>query len=98
MNDRVIDETAVDHIMSNVLTITAPSVAKSPPNGKSDNRFRVSERGSFVRLLPIMPIVFLAYLMIGFAMPVLPLHVHQGLGLGMFLVGLESVRDRVEAA
>src|SRR5437773_11163406 len=39
-------------------------------------------------LLPIMAAVFVAYLVIGVAMPVLPLHVHQGLGLGTFVVGL----------
>ena len=39
-------------------------------------------------LLPIMAAVFIAFLVIGIALPVLPLHVHQGLGLGTFLVGL----------
>src|SRR5882757_6290793 len=39
-------------------------------------------------LLPIMGVVFVAFLVIGLAMPVLPLHVHNGLGLGTFLVGL----------
>jgi MFS family permease len=39
-------------------------------------------------LLPIMGIVFVAFLVIGIAMPVLPLHVHDGLGLGSFAVGL----------
>jgi MFS family permease len=39
-------------------------------------------------LLPIMAAVFVAYLVIGVAMPVLPLHVHRGLGLGTFVVGL----------
>jgi MFS family permease len=39
-------------------------------------------------LLPIMGAVFVAFLVIGMALPVLPLHVHQGLGLGTFLVGL----------
>jgi MFS family permease len=39
-------------------------------------------------LLPLMAAVFVAYLVIGMAMPVLPLHVHQGLGLGTFVVGL----------
>src|SRR5437868_8260521 len=39
-------------------------------------------------LLPIMAAVFIAFLVIGAALPVLPLHVHQGLGLGTFLVGL----------
>jgi MFS family permease len=39
-------------------------------------------------LLRIMGAVFVAFLVIGMGMPVLPLHVHQGLGLGTFLVGL----------
>lgn len=39
-------------------------------------------------LLPIMGVVFIAFIIIGLAMPVLPLHVHQGLGLDTFVVGL----------
>jgi MFS family permease len=39
-------------------------------------------------LLPIMGAVFVAFLVIGMAMPVLPLHVHQGLGLGASVVGI----------
>ena len=39
-------------------------------------------------LLPIMAIVFVEFLVIGVAMPVLPLHVHSGLGFGTFVVGL----------
>jgi len=39
-------------------------------------------------LLPIVAVVFTAYLVVGLAMPVLPIHVHQGLGLGTFIVGL----------
>jgi MFS family permease len=39
-------------------------------------------------MFPIMGVVFIAFLVIGLAMPVLPLHVHQGLGLGTFIVGL----------
>jgi len=35
-----------------------------------------------------MAVVFVAFLVIGLAMPVLPLHVHDGLGLGTFVVGL----------
>ena len=42
---------------------------------------------SIAALLPIMAVVFVAYLVIGLAMPVLPLHVHQGLGLSTFVVG-----------
>src|SRR5436305_2602013 len=39
-------------------------------------------------LLPIMAAVFVAFLVIGVAMPVLPLHVHDGLRLGTFVVGM----------
>src|SRR5882724_1115038 len=39
-------------------------------------------------LLPIMGVVFVAFLVIGVALPVLPLHVHDGLGFGTFVVGL----------
>jgi MFS family permease len=39
-------------------------------------------------ILPIVAAVFVAYLVIGLAMPVLPLHVHQRLGLGSFVVGI----------
>ena len=39
-------------------------------------------------LLPIIAVAFLAYLVIGLALPVLPLHVHEGLGLSTFVVGL----------
>src|SRR5215470_19295611 len=39
-------------------------------------------------LLPIMAAVFVAFLVAGLALPVLPLHVHRTLGLGTFIVGL----------
>jgi MFS family permease len=39
-------------------------------------------------LLPIIAVVFVAFLVIGLALPILPLHVHQTLGLGTFVVGL----------
>src|SRR3954469_3680285 len=44
--------------------------------------------GSVVALLPIMAVVAIAFLIIGFALPVLPLHVHHGLGLSTFIVGV----------
>src|SRR4051794_13762210 len=44
--------------------------------------------GILAVLLPLMAIVLSAFLVIGLALPVLPLHVHQGLGLGTFAVGL----------
>src|SRR2546425_13336370 len=45
-------------------------------------------QGPVADLLPIMGVVFIAFLVIGLALPVLPLHVHQGLGLSTFVVGL----------
>ncbi|MGV7217413.1 arabinose transporter [Bradyrhizobium sp. UFLA05-112] len=39
-------------------------------------------------LLPIMGVVFVAFLIIGIAMPVLPLHVHDALEQSTFVVGL----------
>jgi MFS family permease len=45
-------------------------------------------RSVVTALLPIMAAVFVAFLVTGIAMPVLPLHVHDGLGLGAFVVGL----------
>jgi hypothetical protein len=43
---------------------------------------------SVATLLPTAAVVLVAYLVIGFAMPVLPLHVRQGLGPGTFVVSL----------
>jgi MFS family permease len=39
-------------------------------------------------LLPIVSVVLVVFLVIGVALPVLPLHVHQGLRFGTFAVGL----------
>ncbi|HJQ33021.1 MAG TPA: arabinose transporter [Pyrinomonadaceae bacterium] len=47
-----------------------------------------ASRSVVAALLPIMAAVFVAFLVTGLAMPVLPLHVHEGLGLGTFVVGL----------
>jgi len=43
---------------------------------------------SVAALVPIMAVVLIAFLIIGLALPVLPLHVHQDLGFGAFIVGL----------
>jgi MFS family permease len=48
----------------------------------------LSKRNSIVGLLPIMAVVAIAFLIIGFILPVLPLHVHLGLGLSTFVVGI----------
>lgn len=39
-------------------------------------------------LLPLLAVVLVAFLVIGIALPVLPLHVHDRLGYGPFMVGL----------
>src|SRR3954464_11131802 len=56
----------------------AASIAELPVTG----------RPVLATLLPIMAVVLVRLLVIGLALPVLPLHVHQGLGLGTFAVGL----------
>src|SRR5262245_691351 len=65
---------------------------RSPPIDKEQSHgggpSRVGHREGPAALLPIMAVVSLAFLVIGLALPVLPLHVHQGLGLGTFVVGL----------
>jgi MFS family permease len=48
----------------------------------------VPKNTSIAALIPIMAIVLIAFLIIGLALPVLPLHVHQELGFGAFMVGL----------
>lgn len=40
-----------------------------------------------VRLVPLLVIVLVAFVVIGMALPVLPLHVHNGLGFGVVMVG-----------
>jgi hypothetical protein len=57
---------------------------------QSGTEFRNSRNQprSSATLLPIMAAVFIVFIVIGLAIPVLPLHVHQGLGVGTFLVGL----------
>jgi len=42
------------------------------------------------KLLPVMAVVFLLFLLTGLALPVLPMYVHQHLGLSTFVVGLVS--------
>lgn len=49
---------------------------------------RAVPRSVISALLPIMGVVFSGFLVIGLALPVLPLHVHDGLGLGPVVVGL----------
>ncbi|MFO1088078.1 MAG: arabinose transporter [Hyphomicrobiales bacterium] len=39
-------------------------------------------------LLPVMAVVLVVFFVIGLALPALPLHVNEGLGLGFFAIGL----------
>src|SRR4051794_40158678 len=66
--------------MSN--TLVDPVLAKmAPKNGAA--------QPSVARAVaPLMAIVLVAFAVIGLALPVLPLHVHQRLGFGTFMVGL----------
>src|SRR5690242_15990317 len=43
-----------------------------------------------VALLPLIAVVLVLFLITGLAIPALPLHVHERLGLGTFVVGLVS--------
>lgn len=47
-----------------------------------------SAPGSFRPILPLMAVMFVAFLVVALTRPVLPLHIHDGLGLGAFVVGL----------
>ena len=48
-------------------------------------------------LFPIMGAIFVAFLVTGIAMPVLPLHVHEGLGLSTVVVGLVAACQFIAA-
>src|SRR4051794_15085320 len=64
-------------------TLIAESLDTSANPPQSGSAFSVAGT-----LLPVITGVFVAYLVIGLAMPVIPLHVHVTLGLGTFVVGL----------
>src|SRR5215510_11366785 len=64
------------------------STKKLPPSLSSPIIGSASSAGPIASLLPVMTAVLIAFLVIGIALPVLPLHVHQGLGLSTFIVGL----------
>src|SRR5437868_3784580 len=78
---RLVAQRAARHI-SAMATHTLSDVRSRP------SPLTIAERGSIVGLLPIMAVVAIAFLIIGFALPVLPLHVHHGLGLSTFIVGV----------
>ena len=58
-------------------------------NVRASHRAAVAKEAPIaMTLLPVIAIMFVAFLVIGLAMPVLPLYVHHGLGFGMVVVGL----------
>jgi MFS family permease len=68
---------------------TVPSaVSHDPVDMRGTVAVKARDDGSMSALLPIMASVFVAFLVSGIAMPVLPLHVHEGLELSTFIVGL----------
>ena len=71
-----------------VFALVAPHLIGRRPSCYLVGMDEIPSKESMATLLPIMGVVFVAFLIIGMAMPVLPLHVHQGLGLSMFVVGL----------
>ena len=66
----------------------ASDVIKNAEHGHRAVGVTVADSHSMTGVLPIMGMVSVAFLVIGLALPVLPLHVHRGLGLSTFVVGL----------
>jgi len=66
----------------------APTQTEAGNSGGAIARSTGPQSRSMTAVLPIMGVVSVAFLVIGFALPVLPLHVHQDLGLSTFVVGL----------
>jgi MFS family permease len=62
--------------------------AMESPQASSSHAPDLQQQPTGTALLPIMAAVFAAFLVIGMALPVLPLHLHQGLRFGPFVVGL----------
>ena len=61
------------------------SLAREPALAQTSSE---TGQASISALLPIMAVVSIAFLIIGFALPVLPLYVRHQLGLSTFVVGL----------
>src|SRR3982751_4675626 len=63
--------------------------AMSPLTEKLKTRTNPPTRASSIMpALPVMAVVFLSFIVIGIALPVLPLHVHDVLGFGPLIVGV----------
>ncbi|MGP2888450.1 arabinose transporter [Serratia marcescens] len=64
--------------MSQEQSLSSPTPAMASPPGAN----------VFLTLLPITLAVFIGFLTIGMQMPVLPLHLHETLGMGTLVIGL----------
>src|SRR5919202_2802468 len=69
--------------------VVAAEAARSTDRGAARGE-RAAAPSVLGALAPIMVVVLVAYLIIGLAMPVLPLYVHQELGLSTFMVGVAA--------
>ena len=65
--------------MSKAVALSIPMAERQP---------RAAPPSVMGALLPIMGVVLAGFLVIGLALPVLPLHVSRDLGFGAFVVGL----------
>src|SRR3954471_9626872 len=93
----MIDDQTMDPRSAHAFTKRTTAVLFKSGTAPATRQTAKTERGlgsppppnqSVVALLPIMGVVLVAFLVIGFALPVLPLHVHLDLGLSTFVVGL----------
>jgi MFS family permease len=94
----MLEDQAIDKLTIAVSTKRAKGALLQPDSASAQGKNVKSEAASvgsigvqshsMSTVLPIMGIVLVAFLVIGLALPVLPLHVHQGLGLSTFVVGL----------
>src|SRR5918911_1688772 len=76
------------------MSSTVQSVVAAEAAGSTGRAAARGERAAAPSVLgalaPIMVVVLVAYLIIGLAMPVLPLYVHHELGLSTFMVGVAA--------
>ncbi len=72
--------------------LTSPLDPPTDPVAKPEALPRV-----LLTLMPVMGVLFVAYLIVGIAMPVLPLHLNLGLGQSAFVVGLVGSMQYITA-
>ncbi|NWA08717.1 arabinose transporter [Pseudomonas gingeri] len=64
------------------------SVSAAPAAPAQPSASATANPGVFLKLLPITLAIFIGFLVIGMQLPVLPLHLHDTLGMGTLVVGL----------